>query len=450
MNWRWSVNRADFLAYEQECIRSAAGRSKAEIRPVAHSEGLRSRIYCVEGPEGDSFVKCQDAGYINPSHFVVTLEHEAEGLEFFAPLDDGLMGVPKLHFFQSFPGSGEQQLQVLGMDDLTTLGRTSLPRDVYQDLTVPLDSKEQIAALCGEGLARIVSPNFQASLDRGAGVASVRRRTDAIMDAPNREEILASMEHHLSLPWAYQNKILGEMNVLLPRWLAAAGRETDAETQVKLDRIDRLFSSPQMIDALSPGHSSDRIVFSPVDRHDGNTLVVMDELGEVRRLFEIDLEFWGLETMGRLIGRYMAAQNAAMRSLGWQGKSGEPAAREVLEGHYRRVMGSFLFHFVQGDATETPEMALRAVSTGLAGFHAAIFLIYVAAVFSRLRAPAQLPSRMVDDALGFLQEPRLFLTMAAEYAASRSGVEVGWVLDTVKQIRSAMEPLCELASNLLA
>jgi len=406
----------EFSAYELDCIRQAAGRPNAKVRPVERPGGLCSRAYLLDGPHGGSFVKCQDAGYRNPPDFYLTLDHEAAGLRFFSGLDDGLAAVPEVHFFQSFPGPAGQELQVLGMTNLEALGRVQSPRDIYLDPAGPLARKEGIAELCGRAMARLVSAEFQASLDRAAGVAAIRRQTDYVLDHPERGRLLAAVENHQTFPWAYQNQVMGEMNVLLPRWLEAAGREASPETRAKLEQIGRVLTNPEMVGALSPGQSSDRLIFSPRDRRDGNTLLIL-EGDEVRRMYEIDVEFWGLETAGRLIGRYAAIQP--------------------------QVVGTFLYHFIRGEGADSPEVALRALSVGLAGFHAAIFWLYQVALF-----PPQ-ASALVDDALCYLRSPDSFLGLAADYAESRPADEANPVLETVEQAPAALRPLMELTAGLL-
>jgi len=430
------MTQNEFMAYELDCIRQAAGRPQASVRPVECSGGIRSRTFVLEGAEGGSFIKCLDAGYHNPPHFYLTLEHEAAGYRLFAPLDDGLAAVPQVHFFQSFPGPQGQELQVLGMTNLETLGSVRAARDVYLDPAVPLERKEAIANLCGRTMARLVSANFQASLDRAAGVAALRDQTSAVFNHPQRQSILSAVENHEALPWAYQNKFIGEMNVLLPHWLELAGRQATPETRAKLDRAGRVLTSHKLLEALSPAQSSDRIIFSPHDRHDGNTLLILDG-DEVQQLFEVDMEFWGLETLGRLVGRYAAIQYTTAHN--------NPLFRpsKTLGTHLMCLLGTFLYHFIRGEKADSPEAVLRAVSVGLAGFHAAIFRLYVAALFPPGAAAS------VDDALDLLHTPDTFLGLAADYAESRPDDEAEVVLETVGQVWLALRPLAELAAGLL-
>ena len=429
------MNRDKFLAYEHDCIRQASGRPEAKIRPLKRPGGLRSRTYLLDGPNGGSFVKCLDAGYSNPANFFPTLDNEAEGYRFFAGFDDGLAAVPEVYFFQSFPGSADQELQVLGMTNLDALGVVQSPRDIYWDPAVHVERKEAVASLCGRALARLTSTEFQGSLDRVTGVAAIRLQTDKFLDHPRREQLLASVGNHAALPWAYQNKVMGEMNVLLPRWLEMAGREATPETRAKLNQIGHVLTDREMLDALSPGQSSDRIIFSPRDRNDGNTLLVLDG-DEVRRIFEVDLEFWGLETGGRLVGRYVAIQRTAGSYNGAVQKRVRPAAEGML-------MGAFLYHFILGDGRDTPELALRAVSVGLAGFHAAICWLYMAAL-----EPLGIPN-LLDDALACLRAPDRFLALAADYAGSQQGDQAELVVETVEQVRTALHPLIALAARFL-
>ncbi len=437
---RLMKNSDEFAAYEMACVRQAAGRPEIAVRPLERPGGLRSRTYLVGGPAGGTFVKCLDAGYHYPAHFFPTLDHEADGYRLFAPLDDGLAAVPQVHFYQSFPGPDGKELQVLG---ISNLDNTCTPREVYLNPAVPLARKEHVAALCGRHLARLVSPAFQASLDRTAGMAAIRALTDRVLDHPRRDEIVAAPENHEALPWAYQNKVMGEVNVLLPCWLEMAAEHAAPETQARLAQIGRVFADRQVVEALSPGRSSDRIVFSPGDRHDGNTLLVM--AGEqVERLYEVDLEFWGLETIGRLVGRYGAIQLAAVREKWPRWEVIDPTAREILQVHYPRVLSTFLYHFVLGDGSDSAEMALRAVSVGLAHFYAAMLWVYVAALF-----PPGAPA-FVDDALHYLRAPGEFLSLAAQYAEARTGREAEMVLESTGGVWAAMQPLVELVQGQLA
>jgi hypothetical protein len=228
---------------------------------------------------------------------------------------------------------------------------------------------------------------------------------------------------------------MGEMNILLPRWLEMAGRKATPETRAKLKQIGLALTDREMLDALSPGQSSDRIIFSPRDRNDGNTLLVLDG-DEVRRLFEVDLEFWGLETGGRLVGRYVAIQHVAGRYHGAVQQRAGSAAEGML-------MGAFLYHFILGDGLDTPEVALRAVSVGLAGFHAAICWLYMA-VPELLNIP-----NLLDDALACLRVPDRFLALAADYAGSQQGDQAELVVETVEQVRTALHPLTALAARFL-
>ena len=72
------MHQDEFIKYEMDCIREAAGKPKAQVYPVDCPGGLRSRTYILESGNGSSFVKCLDSGYLNAPAFMVTLNHEAE------------------------------------------------------------------------------------------------------------------------------------------------------------------------------------------------------------------------------------------------------------------------------------------------------------------------------------------------------------------------------------
>ncbi len=424
-----------FGEYELDCIRKAAGRPEADIRPCEGAGGLRSRAYYLDGPQGRTFVKCLDSGYRNPLSFYLTLDHEAEGYRFFAGPWEELIAFPEVHFCQSFSGPAGQELQVLGMTNLRALGATLSPSDVYGSRSTAPEDQEQIARLCGHTMARLVSTEFQSKLDRASGAAAIRRQTEKFLNHPERGLLLGSIVNHPAIPWAYQNKVMGEMNVLLPRWLEVAEHEAKPETRTLAGRVRRVLIHPDVVQVLAPAQSLDRIIFSPRDRHDGNTLLAF-EGGKVRRVYEIDLEFWGLETGGRLIGRYLAMMEASGRSR-WAGHD-----RRLLE-HLSRLMGALLFHFVLGDGGDLPDVVLRAVHVGVAGVHAATLLLHRAAAFR----PAA--SALVEHALGCLGQPGRYLGLTAGYAASRPGKEAELVAETVEQVQRVMRPTYELITSLL-
>jgi hypothetical protein len=434
------MNQPEFRDYEMSCIRQAAGKPEATVRPIEQPRGLRSRMYVLEDGRDGVLVKCLDAGYRNPDNLYLTLEHEAQGCRLFAPLADGLLAVPEVRFYRAFEGSDGQALQVLGMTNLEALGVVQSPRDIYLDPAVPLSQKEAVAKLCGRGLARLVSTDFQTTLDRSAGLAQVGEQTTGLLQDPRRDELLHLVENHEALPWAYQNKIMGEINVLVPRWLELAGRDASAETIGALDVIRAVLTDSRFIEALSPGQSADRVILSPRDRHDNNTLLVFRD-DRLRHVYEVDLEFWGLETTGRLVGRYAARQSAAGRGI----VSCQPPAGvdESLSDQMPCVMGAFLYHFIRADGEPGPEMTLRAVSVGLASFHAAIFSLYVAALFPPGAAA------FVRDALYLLGSPDEYIGLASEYAEGRPPDEAEVVLETIGEAWIALRPILELTGELL-
>jgi hypothetical protein len=434
------MNQPEFLEYEISCIRQAAGKPEATVRPVEQPRGLRSRMYVLEDGRQDVFVKCLDAGYRNPANLYLTLDHEAQGCRLFAPLADGLLAVPDVKFYRAFEGPDGQALQVLGLTNLEALGTVQSPRDIYLDPAVPLTQKEAIAKLCGRGLARLVSTDFQTTLDRSAGLAQVGEQITSLVQDPGRDELLSLVENHEALPWAYQNKIIGEINVLVPRWLNLAGRDASAETQRALDVIRRVLTDPRFVEALSPGQSADRVVLSPRDRHDNNTLLIFHD-GRLRQVYEVDLEFWGLETMGRLVGRYAARQSAAGR--GMVSCQSQAALDDTLTDQMPCLMGAFLYHFVRADGEPGPEMTLRAVSVGLASFHAAIFSLYVAALFPPGAAT------FVQDALYLLGSPDEYIGLASEYAEGRPPEESEAALEAIGEAWIALRPVLEVAAELL-
>ena len=57
------------------------------------------------------------------------------------------MAVPSVHFFRSFSGPEGQELQVLGMTNVSAQGNALTPRDILQDPDVALGRKEEIAGL---------------------------------------------------------------------------------------------------------------------------------------------------------------------------------------------------------------------------------------------------------------------------------------------------------------
>jgi hypothetical protein len=421
--------------FERDCIRKAAGQPDAEIHLGEGPGGRRSRAYHLHGSKGRSFVKCLDSGYRNPSGFYLTLDHEAEGYRFFGGLADDKIAMPEVHFFESFCGPAGQELQVLGMTDLRAVGATRSAADVYSDRSSAPGCQEGIAGLCGCTMARLVSTEFQSELDRAAGAAAIRRQTDRLLNHPDREVVLDLIANHVAIPWAYQNRVMGEMNVLLPRWLEAARGQTRSETRAKLERVGRALTDPDVIQALSPAQSLDRVIFSPRDRHDGNTLLTIQG-GEVLRAYEIDVEFWGLETGGRLIGRYLATMESSGRSR-WPGDG------DLLRERLSHLMGTFLFHFVRGNGEDSPDVVLRAVHVGLAAVHAAMLWLYMAAIF-----PSSVSAR-VGDAFHCLGQPGRYLHLTAEYARSQPRAEAELVEGTVEQVVKAMQPIYELVTGLL-
>jgi hypothetical protein len=430
-----TMDEASFTQYEVDCIRRAAGRPDADVRPCEQPPAFRGRAYLVDGPQGGSLVKCLDAGYRNPLGFYLTLDHEAEGYRFFAGPADDLIAVPEVHFYESFPGPAGQELQVLGMTNLSALGATRSPSDVYSSRSTSPEFQKQVAGLCGRALARLVSTDFQNRLDRPAGVAAIRRQTERLLDHPERGLILDSIAAHPTIPWAYQNKVMGEMNVLLPRWLEVAGQEASQGIRDRLDQVGQVLTDPDVIQALSPAHSLDRILFSPRDRHDGSTLLAI-EGGVVRRVYEIDMGSWGLETGGRLLGRYLATMEASGRSR-WSGD------HRQFQEHLNNLMSVFLLRFLRGDGQDSPDVVLRTVHVGLAGVRAAMLWLYMAA----LSPP--LVSAFVGDALRCLSRPWRYLELAAVYARSRPREEGELVAETVEQVRKAMQPTYERVTGLL-
>ena len=437
------MNQNEFLEYEMTCIRRAAGKPDAAVRPMEQPRGLRSRMYLLEDGSESVLVKCLDAGYRNPSNLYLTLEHEAHGCRLFAPLKDGLLAVPEVKFYRAFEGSGGETLQVLGQTNVEALGTTLSPRDIYLDPTVPLTQKEAVAKLCGRGLARLVSGDLQSTLDRAAALARVGEQTSRIVEHPERDRLLELVENHEALPWAYQNKFVGEMNVLVPRWIELAGRDAMPETGAVLEAIRRLLTDVRFVEALSPGQSADRVILSPRDRHDNNTLLVFEN-GRLRHVYEVDLEFWGLETMGRLVGRYVAQQSAAGRGKVTCRRPEEAApVDESLSAQMPCVMGAFLYHFIRADGERGPEMTLRAVSVGLASLHAAIFSLYVAALFPPGAAT------FVQDAATLLSSPDETIGMASNYAEGRPPEEAEPALEAIGEAWIALRPLWELTGELL-
>jgi hypothetical protein len=150
-------------------------------------------------------------------------------------------------------------------------------------------------------------------------------------------------------------------------------------------------------------------------------------------MFEVDMEFWGLETAGRLVGRYVAIVRAAARY---------EAGRD-LEADLAHLVGAFLYRFIRGEGEASPELVRGGVRVGLGGFHAALLSLYAAAVL-----PPAAPA-FVRDALNTLRAPAGFLALAADYAGSRPVDEAGPVLETVEGVRTALRPLVELAAELL-
>lgn len=424
-----------FQAYEIECIRRASGMPTAEPRRLSRSSGLRSRSYYLDGPDGGSFVKCLDSGHRNPPELMLTLGHEAEGYAFFAGPHDGLIAVPALHFYQSFEGESGQELQVLGVTDLTACGASCTPADLLFDRSVSRECQDEAAALCGLTMARLVSSGFQNRLDRAKGVDVVRRQTEDILKHPDRARLLDLIANHPAIPWAYQNRVMGELNVLVPHWLDAARHTVASSSRAMVDRARRVLTHPDVVQAFSPGQSGDRIVFSPRDRHDGNTMLVT-ESGRVRRAYEIDLEFWGLETGGRLMGRYLAMMESSGRRR-WSGEG------RGFGQHLSHLMSVLLFHFVRGVGDDSAEVVLRALHLGTAGLYAAMLWLYMAAALPSEAAGS------LEQALSCLGRPGRYLDRAAHHARSMKGVEAEQVESSIEQVQKAMQPSFEIVTGLL-
>jgi hypothetical protein len=121
---------------------------------------------------------------------------------------------------------------------------------------------------------------------------------------------------------------------------------------------------------------------------------------------------------------------------------GEPLD-ESLSAQMPCVIGAFLYHFIRADGEPSPEMTLRAVSVGLASFHAAIFSLYVAALFPPGGAP------FVRDALYLLSSPDEYIGLASEYAEGRPSEEAEPVLETIGEAWIALRPILELTAGLL-
>ena len=435
------MSRECIQEYELDCIRAAAGRPLAEVREAAPPGSHRSHTFFLDGPEGGSFVKCLHSGCQNESGILLSLDHEAEGYRFFAGWEDKDLSLPRVHFYESFPGATGGELQVLGVTNLEAQGTLKSLGDIYLSPTIPVEVKEKIAGISGRATARLVSTGFQGDLDRAAGVAAVRRQTDRVLNHPQREGLLAAVENHRRLPWAYQNKVMGEINVLVPRWIDLARRNAAPQLNRMLDQILNTLKDRELIGALAPGQSSDRIIFSPRDRHVGNTLCVLDG-DEIRQLYEVGLEFWGLETGGRLIGRYVAGWQMVMANSLSDCRPADRFAWDAASRNFSRLAGAFCYHFIRGDGTDSPELVLRAVSVGLAGFHAAVACLYSAA----LDAPDR--PVLVTGALDLLRAPDRFLALAADFGSRQSGKK-DLVMDSMEQVREALGPLIELATRSL-
>ena len=426
----------DFLAFERDCIRRAAGRPDAEIRPVEHSDGLRSRCYLLEGPAGGSFVKCLDAGFKGADDLILTLGHEAEGYRLFSGWAGECMSVPEVHFCETFFGPQGQELQVLGTTNVAAAGPVQSLRTVLLGAGLSPAGKETLVAEHAKALARLCSPGFQSGLDRSAAAAGVRERSDHVIDHPNRAGLLARLENHTTVPWAYENKIIGEMNVFLPRWIETIARHVPADASSDVQWLGDIFSSRPVIEALAPGQSSDRLIFSPGDRNDGNSLLRLAD-GRLEQMFEVDFELWGLETIGRMIGRYAAIQLLVVND-GWSYPERQLGPHAKVE-----TTGALLYHFILGGSSADSESVWRAVGVGVGNYYAAIMDTYLAAVF-----PGQ-AAGLVKVALSHLEQPDRLLKLAALYAETRPDQEAEPVLETIGQVWMAMQPLTEVVSGLL-
>jgi hypothetical protein len=101
----------------------------------------------------------------------------------------------------------------------------------------------------------------------------------------------------------------------------------------------------------------------------------------------------------------------------------------------------FCYHFLAGDGTDSTELVLRAISLGLAGFHAAIYCLYRTAI-DRSKARVLIP-RVLD----FLLMPEGYLRMAEGVAAVQECLE-GLVTETVEQVLEALQPMIDLVKSL--
>ncbi len=425
-----------FQKYEIDCIHQAAGRGSAQIRAVSAPGIHRCRTYVLEGTDGSSFVKCLDAGVQNPLATLLTLDHEAEGYRFFSASGD--LSLAQLDFFQTFPDGTGRELQVLGLGNLGVRGDLRTLAEVYLDATLSGDHKEEIAGGCGRTIAQLVSAASQSSLDRGAGAASVRRQTDRLLAHPLRQELLDRVEGHQAFPWAYHNRVIGEMNILVPRWVQRIRSKAVPQLNGDLDQLTRILTDRELISALAPGQSADRIIFSPCDRRIDNTLCLLE--GEaVPQLFEVDLEYWGLETAGRLLGRYLAHWQLAMGDQHVKSGDGKPDSEEARD-LYHRLTATFCYHFLAGDGKDSTELVLRAVSLGLAGFHAGIYYLH--------RAALQVSEAefLIPRALDCLIKPDRYLRTAVG-AAVEQNRHADPLIESAEQVLDALQPLIGLVQS---
>jgi hypothetical protein len=429
-----------FQEYEIECIREAAGQRSAKVRVAKPSGTHRSRTYVLDGPEGSSFVKCLDAGCQNPPATLLTLDHEADGYRFFSGWGNGDLALAQFHFFQAFPGTAGRELQVLGVTNLEEQGVVRTLSEVYLDPAISTEHKEAIAGACGRAIAYLVSAEHQSMLDRASGGAAVRRQTDRLLNHPLRGTLLDIVENHIVFPWAYQNRVIGEVNILLPRWIQQIQNGAAPELSSSLDQLSRILTNRELVTALAPGQSADRVIFSPCDRQPDNTLCLL-EGGGIKQLCEVDLECWGLETAGRLLGRYLAHWQMATVDLSSRPDRANLAAEEPGVSLYSHLAGVFCYHFLAGDGTDSTELVLRAISLGLAGFHAAIYCLYRTAI-DRSQARVLIP-RVLD----FLLMPEGYLRMAEGVAAVQECLE-GLVTETVEQVLEALQPMIDLVKSL--
>ncbi|MBN1313928.1 MAG: hypothetical protein JXA42_00600 [Anaerolineales bacterium] len=440
MNIHDQKTENELIAFEIDCIRKAAERPQAKVKRLMCQGGVRSRTYVIDEPA--CFVKCMDSGIQNSDLFITSLDHEAEGFKFFTPFNNGMMGLPEVHFFQTFSQDENRELQVLGVTNLEKIGKLVAPRDIYLNSKATLAKKVTVAELCARSLSRLTSTELQTNLDISAGIASIQRRMNRFLEHPKWDRMLTKPENHALFPWAYQNYTIGEVNIMIPLWLEMAGRGVDTETQIKIEKIKRIFADPDMIDSFSPGKSADRIILSPGDRQDGNSILVMNDQGIVK-IFEVDLESWGLETTGRMIGRYAAIHCAAVRDDWPRWEMTACGANEILQHEYPCLTGALFYHFIRGDGENQIDLISRALSLAMGGIHAAVFWLYAAALIP------QCALVFIGDSLAYLETPERFLKLAADYAETRPDHEAEPVLEAVGQVWIAFQPIKKLIDDLL-